>query len=306
MATRSVPPAGSSRESPPGSMAWSHGPRSPPWGSTASSSTVHCSPGGCTASTSASTRSAILASPAKAAGWPPFSPPAAEAVLSHLSAALLWELIDRDVSSIHVLVPGRGSRRRPGIVIHRTRELAPEHRTEWSGIPVTTVGRTLLDLAAMLPTQRLRFAVEAADRRGRLDVPALVALCDGSAGRRGAGVLRSLALEQRGAAHRTKSPPETLLPAALPRPRVAGAARQLAAARLRGRLPLARREARRRDRQLHLPPLVGAAAARPRARRRPQGQGHRGAPLHRCGDSERRPTRSSARSMPCGACGSMI
>ena len=134
----------------------------------------------------------------------------AEAVLSHLSAALLWELIDRDVSSIHVLVPGRGSRRRPGIVIHRTRELAPEHRTERSGIPVTTVGRTLLDLAAILPTQRLRFAVEAADRRGRLDVPVLVALCDDSAGRRGAGVLRSLALEQRGAAHRTKSPPETL------------------------------------------------------------------------------------------------
>ena len=134
----------------------------------------------------------------------------AEAVLSHLSAALLWELIDRDVSSIHVLVPGRGSRRRPGIVIHRTRELAPEHHTEWSGIPVTTVGRILLDLAAMLPTQRLRFAVEAADRRGLLDVPVLVALCDDSAGRRGAGVLRSLALEQRGAAHRTKSPPETL------------------------------------------------------------------------------------------------
>ena len=74
----------------------------------------------------------------------------AEAVLSHLSAALLWELIDRDVSSIHVLVPGRGSRRRPGIVIHRTRELAPEHHTEWSGIPVTTVGRTLLDLDLVL------------------------------------------------------------------------------------------------------------------------------------------------------------
>jgi predicted transcriptional regulator of viral defense system len=103
------------------------------------------------------------------------------AVLSHFSAALLWELIDRAPPSIHVLVPGQGTRRRSGLVIHRTRHLPPEHRIERSGIPVTTVGRTLLDLAAMLPPKRLRFAVEAADRLGLLDVPALVGFCDTSA-----------------------------------------------------------------------------------------------------------------------------
>ncbi|HET6832163.1 MAG TPA: DUF559 domain-containing protein [Solirubrobacterales bacterium] len=131
------------------------------------------------------------------------------ALLSHLSAALLWGIVDRVSGLIHVLAADGGSRTRPGLIIHRTRHLPPEHCTERDGIPVTTVARTLLDLAAMLPPRRLRFVVEAADRNGLLDMPALVALCDSSPGRKGTGVLRRLALEQRGAVERTKSPPET-------------------------------------------------------------------------------------------------
>ncbi len=130
--------------------------------------------------------------------------------LSHFTAGLLWELIDRFVAAVHIVVADGGSRARPGIVIHRTRNLPADHRTEHDGIPVTSAHRTLLDLASVLPSERLRFAVEAADRKRLLDVPGLVALCDASPGRRGTGALRRLALEQRGAAHRTKSPPETL------------------------------------------------------------------------------------------------
>jgi len=62
----------------------------------------------------------------------------------------------------------------------------------------------------VLPARRLRFAVEAADRLGLLEVARLVALCDASAGRGGVGRLRRIALEQRGAIGRTKSPPERL------------------------------------------------------------------------------------------------
>lgn len=131
------------------------------------------------------------------------------AVLSHISAALLWGIVDRGGGLIHVLAADGGSRARSGLVIHRTRHLPPGHRTELDGIPVSSLRRTLLDLAAMLSPERLRYPVEAADRLGLLDVRAVVALCDGSTGRRGTGVLRRLALEQRGAAHRTKSPPET-------------------------------------------------------------------------------------------------
>lgn len=132
------------------------------------------------------------------------------AVLSHLSAALLWRLIDRADALMHVLLPGRGSRRRPGIRFHRCRNFRPEHRSERDGIPVTTPERTLLDIAGLLPPERLRYAVEAADRRRLLDAPSLAALCAASPGRRGTGALRRLALEQRGAVERTKSPPEAL------------------------------------------------------------------------------------------------
>jgi very-short-patch-repair endonuclease len=131
------------------------------------------------------------------------------AVLSHISAGLLWGIIDLDTVLIHVLVPGRGTLRRPGIVIHRTRDLPTMHRIERYGIPVTNVDRTLLDLAAMLPPDRLGYAVEAAGRFGRLELPALVALCDASPGRRGAGTLRRIALGVPSALRRTKSPPET-------------------------------------------------------------------------------------------------
>lgn len=131
------------------------------------------------------------------------------AVLSHLSAALLWGIVDRAGGLIHVLAADSGSRARSGLVIHRTRHLPPGHRLEIDGIPVTSIDRTLLDLAAMLTPGRLRYAVEAADRRGLLDVPALIELCDASPGRKGTGALRRIALEQRGATARTKSPPES-------------------------------------------------------------------------------------------------
>lgn len=132
-------------------------------------------------------------------------------LLSHFSAGLLWQILDRDVDLIHVLVVGASGHRRPGLAMHRTRDLAPEHRHEIDGIPVTSLHRTLLDLAAVLPPERLRFAVEGADRlprRERLRVQSLVRLCDASRGRRGSGALRRIALEQRGPIHRTKSRPE--------------------------------------------------------------------------------------------------
>lgn len=129
-------------------------------------------------------------------------------VLSHITAAILWGFVDRAGHLIHILVADGGSRHRPGIVIHRTRRLPPEHRTERDGIPVTTPHRTLIDLAGMLASERLRFAVEAADRAGLLDVPGLADECTAWHGRKGIGALRRIVLEQRGAVQRTKSRPE--------------------------------------------------------------------------------------------------
>ena len=76
--------------------------------------------------------------------------------------------------------------------MHRTRRLDDPDRSVREGIPVTALPRTLLDLAEVLPPQRLARAVEQADRLRLLDVNAIEALCERSHGRRGLSRLRIL------------------------------------------------------------------------------------------------------------------
>ena len=130
------------------------------------------------------------------------------AALGYWDAAALLAIADPRSGRVHVIVPGPSGHRRPGIAMHRTRFLPPDHLTEVDGIPVTTAHRTLLDLAGVAGAKPLRYAVEGADREGLLDVAELVHLCDNSPGRRGTGRLRRIALEQRGPIARTKSRPE--------------------------------------------------------------------------------------------------
>lgn len=71
------------------------------------------------------------------------------AVLSHTSAASLWD-IRRPTAVIEVIVPTTAGRpKRDGIIVHR-QPLPATHVTVHRGIPVTTPTRTLLDLAAVL------------------------------------------------------------------------------------------------------------------------------------------------------------
>jgi predicted transcriptional regulator of viral defense system len=85
------------------------------------------------------------------------------AVLSHRSAAALWGLRPSDAPRIDVTVPRtRGVRTTDAIVAHRPL-LAPDPMTH-DGVPVTTPGRTLADLALALPRRQLEKAVEAAER----------------------------------------------------------------------------------------------------------------------------------------------
>ena len=132
------------------------------------------------------------------------------AVLSHRSAAALWHLAYLELGRVDVLIPGRGSRFRPGIAIRRTRDLPPSDITEIDGIPVTTLNRTLLDLAAITTESNLRNAVAEADRQQLLDPRSLTALCASHPGRRGTGDLRRITAEQRGPISATRSPHERL------------------------------------------------------------------------------------------------
>jgi hypothetical protein len=78
----------------------------------------------------------------------------AGAVISHFAAAVLWGLFTWDGRHPDVLVPG--DRRHPGIRTHKTSRLDDTDVRTRYGIPVTTPARTLVDLAATLPAERLR------------------------------------------------------------------------------------------------------------------------------------------------------
>jgi very-short-patch-repair endonuclease len=127
------------------------------------------------------------------------------AVLSHRSAALLWEIRQSGSGLVDVTVPSQNGRReRAGIRIHRSARLGAEQVTAQRAIPVTTLARTLLDLADVLHPQALRRAITEAEYRGRFDLTSLIAVVQNNPGRRGAKVMR--AAEQAG--HRTRSPLE--------------------------------------------------------------------------------------------------
>jgi very-short-patch-repair endonuclease len=91
----------------------------------------------------------------------------AAAVLSHQSAAVLWELLPRYAGPIHVTVPAtRKLRRQRGITVHRSRTLTRHDITRRHRIPVTTPARTLLDLKRVLPREHWEAAVDRARARG--------------------------------------------------------------------------------------------------------------------------------------------
>jgi predicted transcriptional regulator of viral defense system len=115
------------------------------------------------------------------------------AVVSHRDAAQLWELRQSNATLIDVTVPVRaGRRKRAGIRIHRSGRLSAEEVTVRSGIPVTTVARTLLDLADVLDRQALRRAVTEAEYTDRLDLTTLNAVVQNNPGRRGKKVMEAV------------------------------------------------------------------------------------------------------------------
>ena len=94
------------------------------------------------------------------------------AVLSHRSAAWLWGLIPTAPREPEVTVAARGNRR-SGLQVHRVWSLPGEERTTYEGLPVTSVARTLVDLAGTTSGKGLSRVVDRARRRGKLDLEAI-------------------------------------------------------------------------------------------------------------------------------------
>jgi very-short-patch-repair endonuclease len=112
-----------------------------------------------------------------------------EAMLSHQSAAELWEIRPPRSTTIHITVPTKTCRNRLGITLHRRAVKARAHR---HGIPTTPPAQTLLDLAATLTTRQLEAAINEADKRDLVHPEALRQAADEAGSQRGVAKLKSL------------------------------------------------------------------------------------------------------------------
>jgi hypothetical protein len=106
-------------------------------------------------------------------------------VLSHRSASAWRGILGSARSLVDITVPGRSKSGQRGIDLHLVRSLDPRDVTSHEGVRITTVARTLLDLAEVVPQRLLKRAIEEADRRGLYDGFAMNELLARSQGRHG-------------------------------------------------------------------------------------------------------------------------
>lgn len=112
------------------------------------------------------------------------------AVLSHTSAAALWGIYE-SVSLVAAVTSTRRIRSRPNVRVHCS-HLPADEVTVKNDIPVTTIPRTLFDLAAILSIHQLRRAVNEAEIRRRWDSLSLVEMLRRHPRRPGAAAVRAV------------------------------------------------------------------------------------------------------------------
>jgi hypothetical protein len=112
------------------------------------------------------------------------------AVLSHTSATRLWGITKLRDTPLHVTVPSQRVRVR-GVERH-TSALLPSERTIRDRIPVTTVHRTLLDVAGVVSRSVLADTFRQAESRRWVTAQSLGEVLESRPGRRGARNLRAV------------------------------------------------------------------------------------------------------------------
>jgi very-short-patch-repair endonuclease len=105
------------------------------------------------------------------------------AVLSHYSAAALWGLRPTSRTRIDVTVSHRS--RSSDLIRRHISEVPPDERTIREGIPVTTVPRTIFDLAATEPLDEVKLLLREMEFRELWDRFSLWDLVERYPGRRG-------------------------------------------------------------------------------------------------------------------------
>ena len=113
-------------------------------------------------------------------------------VLSHASAAACWGF-RRAEEGVTITRPGSGGRRRlDGVLVFRSPTLAGDVTTH-AGLPITTAGRTLLDIAPSLSDRALRKALREALRLRVVTIRQLRTVLARHPNGHGSGRLRVLA-----------------------------------------------------------------------------------------------------------------
>ncbi|MGH2887176.1 MAG: DUF559 domain-containing protein [Solirubrobacteraceae bacterium] len=126
------------------------------------------------------------------------------AMLSH-ATALWWRgLIDKQPRPLQVSTPRR-CQSQPGIRVYARRAC---ERILHKGLPTTTVEQALLDYAASVPIERVRYALANADYHKVLDVTALQVIAGN--GRAGSTKLKKALKRHEPKLARTRSPLERL------------------------------------------------------------------------------------------------
>jgi hypothetical protein len=112
-----------------------------------------------------------------------------QALLSHDSAAWLWGISTKSPAPHSVTTPVP-RKPRPPIRLHYARQLLPEDRALREGIPVTSVARTFLDVAATSRPNRLRRMLERSEELRLFDLGPVESVLERNKGHHGAGPLR--------------------------------------------------------------------------------------------------------------------
>jgi hypothetical protein len=110
-------------------------------------------------------------------------------LLSHRSAAWLWGLWKHGPLPLHVTGPVQRRSRAP-IRLHRARGLEEVDRVLRDGIPVTSLSRTLLDVAATEDFDRVRRLLRRSEELQLFDLRAVESVLDRNTGHRGTTPLR--------------------------------------------------------------------------------------------------------------------
>jgi very-short-patch-repair endonuclease len=110
-------------------------------------------------------------------------------VASHLSAAWIWGLLRSRPETIHITC--RQTRRAKRQFVTHVADLAPADRARRDGIPVTSVSRTILDVAVTSRPRTVRRHIQLADDLQLFDLREMDDLLERTKGHRGQAKVRA-------------------------------------------------------------------------------------------------------------------